>query len=49
MILLSRSHQGRPEGKDTPTMISHGVEISIDGGGANVLDKGNRGQSTILY
>jgi len=27
--LLGRSHQERPEAKDTLTMISHGVEISI--------------------
>ena len=38
MILLGRSHQGRPEAEDTLTMISHGVEISIAGGGADEKD-----------
>ena len=38
VALLGRSNQGRPEAKDTPTMISHGVEISIPGGGANEKD-----------
>ena len=35
VVLLGRSHQGRPEAGDTPTMTSHGVEISIAGGGAD--------------
>ena len=35
MTLLGRSHQGSPEAEDTLTMISHGVEISIAGGGAD--------------
>jgi len=30
--------QGRPEAEDTLTMISHGVEISIAGGGADEKD-----------
>ena len=38
MLLLGRSHQGRAEAEDTPTMISHGVEISIAGGGADEKD-----------
>jgi len=38
MILLGRSHQGRPEAAGTLTMISHGVEISIAGGGADQRD-----------
>jgi len=39
MALLGRSHQGRPEADDTLTMISHGVEISIAGGGADERDE----------
>jgi len=35
---LGKSHQGRSEGEDTLTMISHGVEISIAGGGADEKD-----------
>jgi len=38
VTLLGRSHQGRPEAEDTLTMISHGVEISIAGGGADEKD-----------
>jgi len=30
--------RGRSEAEDTPTMISHGVEISIAGGGADEKD-----------
>jgi len=36
--LLGRSERGRPEAKDTLTMISRGVEISIAGGGADEKD-----------
>ena len=43
IVLLGKSHRGRPEAKDTLTMISHGVEISIAGGGADEKDEGNRG------
>jgi len=44
VLLLGRSHQGRAAAVDTLTMISHGVEISIAGGGADEKDeKGNRG------
>jgi len=43
VALLGRSHQGSPEAVDTLTMISHGVEISIAGGGADEKDEGNRG------
>jgi len=39
VILLGRSHQGRLEAEDTLTMISHGVEISIAGGGADEKDE----------
>jgi len=39
VILLGRSHQGSPEAQDTLTMISHGVEISIAGGGADEKDE----------
>jgi len=39
VVLLGRSHQGRPEAEDTLTMISHGVEISIAGGGADQKDE----------
>jgi len=35
VALLGRSHRGSPEAEDTLTMISHGVEISIAGGGAD--------------
>jgi len=38
VALLGRSHHGRPEVEDTLTMISHGVEISIAGGGADEKD-----------
>ena len=43
VTLLGRSHQGRSEAVDTLRMISHGVEISIAGGGAEEKDEGNRG------
>jgi len=43
VALLGRSHQGSPEAEDTLTMISHGIEISIAGGGADEKDEGNRG------
>jgi len=39
VILLGRSHQGRPEVGDTLMMIFHGVEISIAGGGADEKDE----------
>jgi len=35
VVLLGRSHQGRPEAVGTLTMISHSLEISIAGGGAD--------------
>jgi len=41
VVLLGRSHQGRQEAEDTSTMISHGVEISMVGGGAGEKDEGN--------
>ena len=40
MALLGRSQRGSPEAEDTLTMISHGVEISIAGGGADEKDDG---------
>jgi len=43
VTLLGRSHQGSSEAEDTPTMISHGVEISIAGGGADEKDGDFRG------
>jgi len=43
VALLGRSHQGSPEAEDTLTMISHGVEISIAGGGADEKDEGKKG------
>ena len=49
MTLLGRSHQGSPEAEDTLTMISHGVEISIAGGGADEKDEGNRGRSPLIW
>ena len=45
VALLGRSHQGSPEVEDTLTMISHGVEVSIAGGGADEKDEGNSGRS----
>jgi len=38
VTLLGRSHQGRSEAADTPTMMSHRVEISIAGGGGDEKD-----------
>jgi len=38
VVLLGRSHQARPEARDTPTTISHGGEISTTGGGADEKD-----------
>jgi len=38
VTLLGRCHRGRSEAKDTLTMISHGVESSIAGGGADEKD-----------
>jgi len=38
VILLDRSHQGRPEADDTLTMISQGIRISIAGGGVDEKD-----------
>ena len=43
VALLGRSHQRRPEAEDTLTMISHGVEISIAGGGADEKDEWSEG------
>jgi len=48
VTLLGRSHQGSPEAEDTLTMISHGVEISIAGGGPDEKDEGNRGRSPLI-
>jgi len=39
VTLLGRSHQGRSAAEDTLTMIFHGVEISIAGGGADEKDE----------
>ena len=39
VTLLGRSYRGRSEAEDTLTMISHGVEISIAGGGADEKDE----------
>ena len=44
VLLLGRSHQGRAAAVDTLTMISHGVEISIAGGGADEKDERGRGR-----
>jgi len=43
VALLGRSHQGSPEAEDTFTMISHGFEISIAGGGADEKDEWSEG------
>jgi len=39
VVLHGRSHQGRPVAGNTPTMISHGVEISIAGREADEKDE----------
>jgi len=39
VVLHGRRHQGRPVAGNTPTMISHGVEISIAGGEADEKDE----------
>jgi len=49
IVLLGRSHRGRPEAEDTRTMISYGIEISIAGGGADEKDDGNRGLFLFFY
>ena len=49
VALLGRSHQGSPEAKDTLTMISHGVEISIAGGGADEKDEGSEGSFFFIF
>ena len=49
MTLLGRSHQGRSEAEDTLTMISHGVEISIAGGGADEKDGAREGSFFIFF
>jgi len=49
VALLGRSHQGSPEAEDTLTMISHGVEISIAGGGADEKDEEIAGVEPPLY
>jgi len=46
VLLLGRSQQGRAEAVDTLTMISHGVEISIAGGGADEKDELGRGAAS---
>jgi len=38
VLLLPRSHQGRAAAVDTLSIISHSVEISIPGGGADEKD-----------
>jgi len=49
VALLGRSHQGSPEAEDTLTMITHGVEISIAGGGADEKDEKEIGGGAPLY
>ena len=49
VLLLGRSHQGRAEAVDTLTMISHGVEISIAGGGADEKDERWRGLFYLFF
>jgi len=44
----SFDRQGRSEGKDTLALISYGVDISIAGGGADVLPERNRGVFSFL-
>jgi len=41
--------RGRSEAEDTLTMISHGVEISIAGGGADEKDEEIGGEAPPLY
>ena len=49
VALLGKSHQGSPEAEDTLTMISHGVEISIAGGGTDEKDEEIGGLAPPLY
>jgi len=49
VVLLGRSYQGRPEAGDTVTMISHCVEISIAGGGADEKDVHMPTTAVLLY
>jgi len=49
VTLLGRSHQGRSEAEDTLTMISHGVEISIAGGGADEKDARKYGAFFLFF
>jgi len=49
VLLLGRSHQGRAEAGDTLTMISHDVEISIAGGGADEKDERGRGLFFFIF
>ena len=46
----SRCHgRGRSEAEDTLTMISHGVEISIAGGGADEKDGAREGSFFFFF
>jgi len=49
VALLGRRHQGRPEAEHPLMMISHGVEISITGGGADEKDVHMRTTAVLLY
>ena len=49
VLHLGRSHQGRAAAVDTLTIISHGVEISIAGGGADEQDEGSEGSFFFFF
>jgi len=49
VALLGRSHRGSPEAEDTLTMISHSVEISIAGGGADEKDGAREGSFFFFF
>ena len=49
VVLLGRSHRGTPEAEDTLTIISHGVQISIAGGGAEEKDERKQEASFFLF
>jgi len=49
VLLLGRSRQGRAAAVDTLTTISHGVEISIAGGGADEKDGEMEGSFFLFF
>jgi len=47
--LCSCHRRGRSEAEDPLTMISHGVEISMAGGGADEKDEAREGSFSFLF